>query len=229
MPDISPHKLHFLQTFEKLTATRGKLTAFEDFLALSAITISNAVDKTHAENREAQYRQIIQRYRPNERALFPQLLTDIVLEMKNDMPNYRDILGDLFHELNLQDKRRGQIFTPQHISNLMTSVLLGNFETAIKEQGYLKIYDPCCGGGSLLLGAVSALFKRGYNPCKQAFFLTEDIDIRCVHVTYIQLSLAGVPAVVRHQDSLTNETLSNSWFTPVFVFDHWFSRLGKKI
>ena len=37
---------------------------------------------------------------------------------------------------------------------------------------------------------------------------------------YIQLSLYGIPAVVVHGNSLTNEEWS-SWQTPVYIIDGW--------
>ena len=46
-----------------------------------------------------------------------------------------------------------------------------------------------------------------------------DLDIRCVHMTYLQLALAGVPAIVCHQNTLTNE-LWSVWKTPAFIFQY---------
>ena len=39
-------------------------------------------------------------------------------------------------------------------------------------------------------------------------------------MTYIQLSMLGIPAVVRHQDTLTQETMS-TWYTPNYILDLW--------
>jgi len=40
-----------------------------------------------------------------------------------------------------------------------------------------------------------------------------DIDMRCVHMSYIQLSLYGIPAVAVHGDSVSLDEWSH-WFTP---------------
>ena len=40
-----------------------------------------------------------------------------------------------------------------------------------------------------------------------------DIDLKCVHMAYIQLSLYGIPAVIIHGNTLTVEEWSH-WFTP---------------
>lgn len=47
-----------------------------------------------------------------------------------------------------------------------------------------------------------------------------DIDIKCVYMAYIQLSLYGIPAVVVHGNSLTVEEWSK-WYTPIYLLDGW--------
>lgn len=54
------------------------------------------------------------------------------------------------------------------------------------------------------------------NYTMDCFVDCSDIDLRCVHMAYLQLSLAGVPAIVKHQDSLTRK-LYSVWRTPAFV------------
>ena len=58
-------------------------------------------------------------------------------------------------------------------------------------------------------------YAHGYHeaPCRRFG------DTRCVHMTYLQLSLAGVPAIVKHQNSLTRE-LWSVWKTPAFIFQY---------
>lgn len=48
----------------------------------------------------------------------------------------------------------------------------------------------------------------------------QDIDLKCVHMTYLQLSLYGIPAVVIHGNTLTVEEWSR-WYTPVYMLDGW--------
>lgn len=45
------------------------------------------------------------------------------------------------------------------------------------------------------------------------FFVAQDIDIRCVWMAYIQLSLYGIPAMVIHGNTLTMEEWDR-WYTP---------------
>ena len=38
-------------------------------------------------------------------------------------------------------------------------------------------------------------------------------------MTYLQLSLAGVPAIVKHQDAISRE-LWSVWRTPAYIFQY---------
>ena len=57
------------------------------------------------------------------------------------------------------------------------------------------------------------------NYARNYYLDAADIDLRCVHMTYQQLSLAGAPAIVRHQNSLTRE-LWSVWYTPAFIMQY---------
>lgn len=50
--------------------------------------------------------------------------------------------------------------------------------------------------------------------------LATDIDLKCVYMCYLQLSLYGIPAVVIHGNTLTLEEWSR-WFTPVYIAHGW--------
>ena len=97
-------------------------------------------------------------------------------------------------------------------------------ESLIKEKAkkddILTISDPCCGGGGLLMAALDVLKSLGVNYARNCFIYCGDIDIRCIHMTYLQLSLAGVPAIVRHQNALTRE-FCRAWYTPAYMFQYF--------
>lgn len=89
-----------------------------------------------------------------------------------------------------------------------------------ENDGIISICDPCCGGGGMAIAALDVL-KNTYNInyARHCFIDCSDIDLRCVHMTYLQLALAGVPAIVRHRNSLTLETWS-VWKTPAFFLQY---------
>ena len=58
--------------------------------------------------------------------------------------------------------------------------------------------------------------EKGYNPQKQLLVIAQDLDIKAVHMAYIQLSLLGLQAKVYHMNTLTLETYSE-WKTPFWI------------
>lgn len=213
---------NFIKHFDKLTYRHDAFNAFNDFCAIAAIALSNPVN--YNEERENEYLRIINSYNKDEQEVFPLLFADVIQQFISDSegtPKYRDFLGDTFQELGLANKWKAQFFTPQCISDMIGVVNAGDLKQYIDSQGYATVLEPCIGGGSMVLGLVNALFQQGLNPTKQIVVTAYDLDIRCVHMAYIQLSLAGVPAMIQQRNTLTNETYGDFWYTPVFIFDGW--------
>ena len=71
----------------------------------------------------------------------------------------------------------------------------------------------------MLVAALDVLKSRGVNYARNCYLDAADIDLRCVHMTYLQLSLAGASAIVRHQNTLTQE-LWSVWYTPAFIMQY---------
>lgn len=199
---------------------------FTDFVAMSALAISNSVDRYHYQEREQEYLQIIGKYSKDDQALFPEMLAHLVdaLEQCAQERNFDDILGRIFHDLELHNKHKGQFFTPMPVCNMIGQVAFGDgWQEAIVERGYISICEPACGAGAMIFGAANAYVEAGLDWSTQMFIAANDIDIKCVHMAYVQLSLYGIPAVVAHANTLTTETWSN-WYTPVYMLDQWFWR-----
>lgn len=204
-----------IRQFKELASTRDLWQVYKDFLELSAIAYSNICDEAQAKEREERYLDIIKSYKPEQVGQIAMILALIVMEMEKEP---QDILGRIFMELDLGSKWTGQVFTPQNLADMLAE--LSFKEDEIKERGYITVMEPAVGGGVTIIGLVKAMLKKGYNPQKQLLVVCGDIDIKAVHMTYIQLSMLGIPAVVRHQDTLTQETMS-TWFTPNYILDLW--------
>jgi hypothetical protein len=58
------------------------------------------------------------------------------------------------------------------------------------------------------------------NYQQQLVVTAVDIDLKCVHMTYLQLALYGVPAVIIHGNSLSCEEWSR-WYTPLYIMNNW--------
>lgn len=210
----------------KSIATRHSLwSVFEDWIKMSAISIRNAVDHHQWQEREEEYLKTIKKYSPEEQSIFPKLLAELVLALNEEFKasGPKDLLGQIFHELELHNKYKGQFFTPPSICELMGEFTLGSKKEGneLSQKGYLTLADECSGAGGLVLGFAKAMRNNNLNYCSQLKVYCRDIDIKCVYMTYLQLSLYGIPAVVVHGDTLREENWS-TWYTPVYIWDGWF-------
>ncbi len=199
---------------------------FEDWLAMSAIAISNAVDLIQKDEREKQYSDIVKKYNSKELTKLAECLGMLVMQLDNEYKTsgITDLLGKVFHALNLHNEYHGQFFTPFHICECMGKMTFDgsepSAETTLKEQNYISLLEPCVGSGGLVLGFAKAMEERKHNPQQELCVTAIDIDIKCVHMAYLQLSLFGIPAVVVHGNSLTEEQWS-VWRTPAYILGFW--------
>ena len=207
----------------------GKYQLITDVLECGAIAISNTVDFSSYAEREEQYKKVMEKYQPEEQKILSEVFTMIYQLLSSvvyDDGCFDDYLGELFMRCEQGNSGTGQFFTPYHVSKLMAKMILGSevVEKAEKDE-VITVNDPCCGGGGMLMAALDVL-KNDYhiNYTRNCFIDCGDIDRRCVYMTYLQLSLAGVPAIVKHQDAISRE-LWSVWRTPAYIFQY--SRFGR--
>ena len=219
---INEHYQDIIKIFDMLTYSRDTWEIFYDFVELSAFCISNTLDVKHFDEREKKYLNTIKKYTPEHQKLFPEMFAKLVLAMDHEWRTvgFTDILGNLFHDLELHNRFKGQFFTPQHICTMMGKMLLSDTDKAIEEQGFINVVEPTCGSGAMVLGFAQAIKDAGFNHSQQMFVTAIDIDLKCVYMCYLQLSLYGIPAVVVHGDSLSDEVWSH-WYTPVYLIHGW--------
>ena len=202
----------------------GKYQLITDVLECGAISIANTVDLANRAEREEQYLKIMEKYHPDEQKIIAEVFTMIYKLLSSvvyDNGRFDEYLGELFMRCNQGNSGIGQFFTPYHVSKLMAKISLGSDVIAQAENdGVITVNDPCCGGGGMLMAALDVL-KNDYhiNYTRNCFIDCGDIDRRCVYMTYLQLSLAGVPAIVKHQDAISRE-LWSVWRTPAYVFQY---------
>lgn len=224
--DNSDNCTEIIEKLKLLGSKHSIWSVFEDWLAICAISISNSVDWNHREEREAQYLKIIDKYSHEEQDIFAEAFSELIvaLQKEYDINGPTDLLGKIFHNLELHNKYHGQFFTPFNVCELMGQLSLGNVDDKVDDslakKGYVSVYEPCVGSGGLVLGFANSMYRKNLNYCKQMVVYCCDIDIKCVYMTYIQLSLYGIPAVVVHGNSLTVEEWSK-WYTPVYLLDEW--------
>lgn len=197
-----------------------------------ACSLSNSIDKSHYDEREERYMKIIKKYNKQEQAIFPELAAQTILALEENQE--QDFLGSIFMELNLGNGSGGQFFTPYHICELMAGIALGDdVARQVSEQGYITIHDPCCGAGATLIAGIHAakrqLEEENLNYQNHILVVAQDIDEIVALMCYIQLSLLGVAAYIKVDNTLTDpiaddDSTENYWFTMMYFSDVWAMR-----
>ena len=204
---------------------------FSDFVELVAIEISVTVDPVTAKEREERYKQVAQRYKKlEERQQFYKMFQLLYEAMQDaaESGHYEDVLGDVFHELELYNKWKAQYFTPACVAEMMAEIVFSPDELMLRqiaEKGFVapKISETCCGSGVMMLGFANVLLKAKFNPAVNMVPLLVDVDLKCAQMAYIQMSLYGIPAVVIHGDALLVKEFSR-WYTPIYIMGKWLWR-----
>nr|WP_162137773.1 type I restriction-modification system subunit M [Helicobacter pylori] len=153
-----------------------------------------------------------------------------------------DVFGDAYEYLMAMyasnaGKSGGEFFTPQEVSELLAKIALHNQESVN------KVYDPCCGSGSLLLQFSKVLGDKNiskgyfgqeinlttYNLCRINMFL-HDINYSKFHIAHGDTLLDP-----KHQDDepfdaiVSNPPYSTKWVgdnSPILINDERFSPAG---
>lgn len=208
--------------FRKLSKKYNPNQIFNDFLELSALSISNGVDFKNYKAREARYIEVARKYSKDELKIFSSILGELTVSLEESP---RDVLGDMLMELEEGNKIKGQYFTPFHICLLNAE--LGFDEEKLNEDGYIFINEPSCGGGALVIALYVTMLRRGFNPQNKLKVIARDLDLKSVLMCYVQLSLLGIPATIEHSNALTCEVFSQ-WKTPEWILSGWEYREVKK-
>ncbi len=153
-----------------------------------------------------------------------------------------DVFGDAYEYLMAMyasnaGKSGGEFFTPQEVSELLAKIALHGQESVN------KVYDPCCGSGSLLLQFSKVLGDKNvskgyfgqeinlttYNLCRINMFL-HDINYSKFHI-----ALGDTLLDPKHEDDepfdaiVSNPPYSTKWVgdsSPLLKNDERFSKAG---
>lgn len=144
---------------------------------------------------DEQYLKIVKKYKNNdpqgEREIdyFCKAFAHLQITMKKENS---DVLGEVYMQWNMNNKYRGQFFTPTHVASMMAHIL--------NPKG--KVLDPCCGSGVLLIEAIKTMDCQTINEAK---IFGQDIDLTCVKMCALNLLFFNVNGFVIWGNSLTYE------------------------
>jgi type I restriction-modification system DNA methylase subunit len=169
---------------QRAGVSRGQ--AFEDFLACSLAALSR-------QQMEDEYLAVVRKGyaegNPGRRGI--DALTQAFGTLVDLMEaTRRDILGDLFQG-GITYGEAGQFITPEEICQLMAAL---SVDEAPPDA---KVFDPCSGSGRMLLAYAE--------QCRGGELIGQDIDLRCVRMTAINLALRNLYGFALWGNSLSSE------------------------
>jgi len=236
-----PYQREFVQMIKAFSYGQHTHTVFADFVELAALSISNSVDRTQFEVREKRYLEIVGKYEREDVERFPRMLGALTLSFEHRMQvseqagsravpvfdGMTDVLGETYMMLELGNARSGQFFTPYHVSRLMAMLTTGDGQQHIQQHGFLRMQEPACGAGGMVIATAESLAAAGHNYQQTMHATYVDIDPVCVHMTYLQLSLLHIPALVVHGNTITGEVWG-VWYTPAHIMGGWRWKLHRR-
>lgn len=191
---------------------------FSDMVEMLAIALHNNHPMTYSQELEDRYLAVVKKYDRKEIGEFQAIMGDLAMGLAE---SFEDILGPVYMELEIGNARAGQFFTPPALSALISRLTMNSaVHEKIAEKGFVTISDPAGGSGGMVIAFVNDMNQEGIDYRRHLVATLCDIDLRAVHMAYIQLSLLGVPAVVVHGNSLSLEEHSH-WATRTLVDGYW--------
>lgn len=200
-------------TLKPLAAVHGWRQVFNDYVSLIRLTLSaddsQLPSSQSAQSRgdiEQQYATIAARYSDNtdgngphpEAQQPPEAFAASFAELLQlTIETGGDVLGDAYHIVQANIEHNGEYFTPENVSRAMTEMTAPTVDKSVEEP--VRVSDPACGSGRLLLDAARAHTNAGMN----VHCYGVDNDALCAEMAAINLALANTPAEIIHGDSLS--------------------------
>lgn len=192
----------------------------QDLFECGAITISQRFQIMPNAEKEKRYQAIMRRYDENAREKLAEAFADVYVLLSSQVENgFGDYLGELYMQSGTSNSRSGQFFTPYHVSLACAEATVSEdmLKPHMENDTILTANEPACGSAGMIIALVDILHnKYHFNYARNLFVECSDIESRCVHMAYLQLALAGVPAVVYRRDTLTMKTYER-WDTPALI------------
>ncbi len=213
----------------ELAGKYGVYEIFSDWATMMAMCISNQVDILQEQNREQKYMDIAKRYSDTELKKFSKMMGLLTMATQEKM---FDAMGAIYMSLGVAGKQLGQFFTPYHLCQTMADISLDKIDYT---SGWLSVYEPSVGAGGNIIAYCEALHNAGVNYQEHIVVVCQDLDLKCVHMAYVQLSLYGIPAIVVQGNTLkepwTVEQGFNeyTYITPMYMLNRYLFTKDKQI
>lgn len=118
----SEHRKELVSEIRSLAQSQGLNTVFTTFLEITANSLAAQTDPENTEKREQRYQEMASTMTPELLSSYARMLALLFLTVREYRDDPCDILGGIYHELNLNNEWNGQYFhagrcLPSHGTN----------------------------------------------------------------------------------------------------------------
>lgn len=178
---------------------------FEQWAEAAYCSLASPLSGHRRSMLETRYAQIAESVGPETMQRYAEMLGMLTLELQRT--DYREQLGPIMmsDEVNAHNTYIGQFFTPFEVSLMMARMTLGDCSMMIERHKFIRIGEPACGAGGMVLAAAQVIRELGHDVAQVAWFDCTDLSQLAYHLCFIQMCMANVSGVVRHANTLTGE------------------------
>ena len=209
----------FNRLLHEVDTSKSVSEIFNDFLTLSIYSIAQPFYRSQII--EEKYLNTAKKYSRKQLDYFAAMNAYTLISLDMGM---KDFLGEMFNMNGLGEHRKGQFFTPYHVSKLMGRLHCINLKVDIENKDFITMCEPCCGSGGMVIAFADCMKEEGINFQQKLYVEAMDIEEICYKMAYLQLSLLGIAAKVQLGDSLTLK-VKETLYTPMFFINGFYRRL----
>lgn len=200
MEENRNYKKEIADTIQEISGKYNPYQIFRDWCEMYAISIQNSCVFWHDavwQHREDIYNSLWNKYDEYEHDAFVKMTCLYAIALQYEIG---DLLGEIFMESGAGSASAGQFFTPFHVSEMVAKI--GASEDILKEEK-IHMTEPSIGSGGMVIATAKYLKERGINYQKKLKVVGQDLDWLAVYMSYIQLSLLGIDAIIVQGDTLS--------------------------
>ena len=182
--------MSYAKTLTGMALNRQQTEVFSAFVKCAACAVALGT-------RETEYMEEAKRWTKEELSTFALAFSQLVEEM--EAKPFTDLLGNLYCKLQNGGKSRGGEFhTPATICQLLGGITA----ESLPPDGIIRVAEPACGAGAMILGLASRIPKADILRLRVQ---ATDISLDACNMCFVNTSLWNIPTTVTHGNALSGE------------------------
>lgn len=202
----------FNRLLHEVDTSKSVSEIFNDFLTLSIYSIAQPFYRSQII--EEKYLNTAKKYSRKQLDYFAAMNAYTLISLDMGM---KDFLGEMFNMNGLGEHRKGQFFTPYHVSKLMGRLHCINLKVDIENKDFITMCEPCCGSGGMVIAFADCMKEEGFDYLRCLKVIASEKDEIYFKITYLELAFRSIAAEV----SLADEKgeVKERLFTPMYFIN----------